>query len=161
MCEHCGKDNHLSVEDILALPELQAMKEEVAEEVEMLDYDDIKKEIRGYEIIFLSHPFSDDPVANKQRVDFLAKEILSNNPDTIILSPLHSFSYFVHDDMREAIMYECYQMIERADTCVFIQYDGFLSSGQSDEIIYAEEIGKNIEVEEINQLMLDKKLGIK
>jgi hypothetical protein len=160
MCEQCGKDNHLSVEDILTLPELQAMKEEVAEKIEMLDFDDIKKEIRGYELIFLSHPFADDPVANKRRVDYLAKEIRSNNPNAIILSPLHSFSYFDTDDMREAIMYECYEMIERADTCVFIQYDGFLSSGQSDEIIYAEEIGKDIEVEEINQLMLDKKLGI-
>jgi len=161
MCEHCGKDNHLSVEDILTLPELQAMKEEVAEEVEMLDYDDIKKEIRGYELIFLSHPFVDDPVANKKRVDFLAKEIRSNNPNALILSPLHSFSYFDTDDMRDAIMYECYEMIERADTCVFIQYDGFLSSGQSDEILYAEMLDKDIEVEEIDQLMLGKKLGIR
>ena len=129
--------------------------------IEVLDYDDIKKEIRGYELIFLSHPFGDDPIANKQRVDYLAKEIRSNNPNALILSPLHSFSYFDTDDMRDAIMYECYQMIERADTCVFIQYDGMLSDGQSDEKIYAEEIGKDIEVEEVDQLLLDKRLGIR
>jgi len=163
MCEHCNGE-HLEVEEILSLPDLQSKGHSTKqwfEETKMLDYDDIKKEIRGYELIFLSHPFADDPIANKQRVDFLAKEILSNNPDTIILSPLHSFSYFVHDNMREAIMEECYMMIERADTCVFIQYDGFLSSGQSDEILYAEMLDKDIEVEEIDQLMLDKKLGIK
>jgi len=158
--EHCNCDT-LDVTEILSLPELQKISREVEEETKMLDYDDIKKEMRGYELIFLSHPFADDPKINKLRVDFIAKEIREANPEALILSPLHSFSYFDTDDMRQAIMYECYQMIERADTCVFIQYDGFLSSGQSDEIIYAEEIGKDIEVEEINQLMLDKKLGIK
>jgi len=160
MCEQCNCNDIIFAED-LSLPELQSMKEEVAEEVELLDYGDIKKEIRGYELIFLSHPFADDPAANKQRVDFIAKEIIASNPNTIILSPLHSFSYFDTDDMRDAIMYECYQMIERADTCVFIQYDGFLSSGQSDEILYAEMSDKDIEVEEIDQLLLDKKLGIR
>lgn len=140
MCEHCNEEC-LEVEEILSLPELQ--------------------QIRGYELIFLSHPFGDDPIANKQRVDYLAKEIRSNNPNALILSPLHSFSYFDTDDMRDAIMYECYQMIERADTCVFIQYDGMLSDGQSDEKIYAEEIGKDIEVEEVDQLLLDKRLGIR
>jgi len=145
----------------LTLDNLKAMKEEIAEEVEMLDYDDIKKEIRGYELIFLSHPFADDPKINKLRVDFIAKEIREANPEALILSPLHSFSYFDTDDMRDAIMHECYMMIERADTCVFIQYDGFLSSGQSDEILYAEMLDKDIKVEEIDQLMLDKKLGIR
>jgi len=166
MCEQCNDHaqcncDTLDVTEILSLPELQKISREVEEETRLLDYDDIKKEIRGYELIFLSHPFADDPKVNKKRVDFIAKEIRSNNPNALILSPLHSFSYFDTDDMREAIMYECYQMIERADTCVFIQYDGFLSSGQSDEILYAEMLDKNIKVEEIDQLMLDKKLGIK
>lgn len=166
MCEQCNDNaqcncDTLDVTEILSFPELQQMKKEVAEEVEMLDYDDIKKEIRGYEIIFLSHPFADDPKANLQRVDFLAKEIRDNNPEAIILSPLHAFSCFDTDDMREAVMYECYEMIDRADTCVFIQYNGFLSSGQSDEILYAEMCDKDIEVEEVDQLMLDKKLGIR
>jgi len=174
MCDHCNGEC-LKVEEILEMPELQSRKMKNLDDIhqnddldinndkilEMIDYDDIKKEMRGYELIFLSHPFADDPKINKLRVDFIAKEIREANPEALILSPLHSFSYFDTDDMRQAIMYECYQMIERADTCVFIQYDGFLSSGQSDEIIYAEEIGKDIEVEEINQLMLDKKLGIK
>jgi hypothetical protein len=172
MCEQCNDNaqcndhaqcncDTLDVTEILSLPELQKISREVEEETKMLDYDDIKKEIRGYDLIFLSHPFADDPKVNKKRVDFIAKEIRSNNPNAIILSPLHSFSYFDTDDMRDAIMYECYMMIARADTCVFIQYDGFLSSGQSDEILYAEMLDKNIKVEEIDQLLLDKKLGIR
>jgi hypothetical protein len=174
MCDHCNGEC-LKVEEILEMPELQSRKMKNLDDIhqnddldinndkilEMIDYNDIKKEMRGYELIFLSHPFADDPKINKLRVDFIAKEIRSNNPNALILSPLHSFSYFDTDDMRDAIMYECYQMIERADTCVFIQYDGFLSSGQSDEILYAEMLDKNIKVEEIDQLMLDKKLGIR
>jgi hypothetical protein len=173
MCDHCNGEC-LKVEEILEMPELQSRKMKNLDDIhqnddldinndtmlEMIDYDDIKKEMRGYELIFLSHPFADDPKINKLRVDFIAKEIRSNNPNAIILSPLHSFSYFDTDDMREAIMNECYHMIDRADTCVFIQYDGFLSSGQSDEILYAEMLDKNIKVEEIDQLLLDKKLGI-
>lgn len=160
MCEHCNEEC-LEVEEILSLPELQRISREVDKEFETLSEAEIMQQIRGYELIFLSHPFADDPQANKRRVDFIAKEIREANPEALILSPLHSFSYFKTDDMREAIMYECYEMIKRVDICVFIQYDGFLSSGQSDEIIYAEEIGKDIEVEEVDQLMLDKKLGIK
>ena len=160
MCEHCNGEC-LEVEEILSLPELQKISREVDEEFKTLTESEIMQQIRGYELIFLSHPFGDDPIANKQRVDYLAKEIRSNNPNALILSPLHSFSYFDTDDMRDAIMYECYQMIDRADVCVFVQYDGVLSDGQSDEKIYAEEIGKDIEVEEVDQLMLDKRLGIR
>lgn len=170
MCEHCNGEC-LKVEEILSLPELQSnalnleqlqrISREVDKEFKTLSEAEIMQQIRGYELIFLSHPFADDPQANKRRVDFIAKEIREANPEALILSPLHSFSYFDTDDMREAIMYECYQMIEHADTCVFIQYDGFLSSGQSDEKIYAEEIGKDIEVEEVDQLLLDKRLGIR
>lgn len=176
MCEQCNDNaqcnNHaqcncdtLDVTEILSLPELQSgghSTKQWFEETSWCEMDEQRKinQFRNYELIFLSHPFADGPVANKKRVDFLAKEIRSNNPNAIILSPLHSFSYFDTDDMRDAIMHECYMMIERADTCVFIQYDGFLSSGQSDEIKYATELDKDIEVEEIDQLMLDKKLGI-
>lgn len=160
MCEHCNGDCS-KLEEILTLPELQKINKEVDEEFKTLTEAEIMQQIRGYELIFLSHPFADDPIANKQRVDFIAKEIRAANPEALILSPLHSFSYFETDDMRDAIMYECYEMIKRVDICVFIQYDGFLSSGQSDEIIYAEEIGKDIEVEEVDQLMLDKELGIR
>jgi len=161
MCEHCGNCNHLSVEEILTLPELQAMKEEVAEEAEMLDYNVFKRQLRDYDIIFLSHPFKDEPKVNRKRVDYLAKEIVRDNPNTIILSPLHAFSYFENDNMREAIMEECYSMIDKADKVIAIQYDGFMSSGQSDELLYAEEAGVPIEVNEIQQLVLDKKLGIR
>ena len=160
MCEHCGNCNHLSVEEILTLPELQAMKEEVAEEAEMLDYNVFKRQLRDYDIIFLSHPFKDEPKVNRKRADYIAKEIVRDNPNTIILSPLHSFAYFEDDSMREAIMNECYHMIDRADKVIAIQYDGFMSSGQSDELLYAEEAGVPIEVNEIQQLVLDGKLEI-
>lgn len=160
MCEHCNGEC-LEVEEILSLPELQRISREVDEEFETLSEAEIMQQIRGYELIFLSHPFADDPIANKQRVDFIAKEIREANPEALILSPLHSFSYFETDDMREAIMNECYHMIDRADVCVFVQYDGLISEGQSDEILYAEECDKAIEIEEINQWMLDRKLGIK
>ena len=159
MCEHCNGE-HLKVEEILSLPELQKISREVDEEFETLTEAEIMQQIRGYELIFLSHPFADDPIANKQRVEFIAKEIKDANPEAIILSPLHSFSYFDDDSMRDAIMNECYYMIDRADVCVFVQYDGFMSKGQSDEILYAEMLGKDIEVEEVNQRMLDRKLGI-
>ena len=160
MCEHCNGEC-LEVEEILTLPELQKISREVDEEFKTLTEPEINQKIRGYELIFLSHPFGDDPIANKQRVDCLAKEIRSNNPNALILSPLHSFSYFDTDDMRDAIMYECYQMIERVDVCVFVQYDGMLSDRQSDEMLYAKECGKEIEIEEINQQMLDRKLKAK
>ena len=174
MCEQCNDNaqcnNHaqcncdtLDVTEILSLPELQKISREVEEETKMLDYDDIKKEIRGYELIFLSHPFKDDPEANRLRCDYLAKDLklMEEYHNTIILSPLHAFSYFEDDSMREAIMEECYSMIDRADKVIAIQYDGFMSSGQSDEILYAEMLDKDIKVEEIDQLMLDKKVGIR
>ena len=166
MCEQCNDHaqcncDTLDVTEILSLPELQAMKEEVAEEAEMLDYNVFKRQLRDYDIIFLSHPFKDEPKVNRKRVDYLAKEIVRDNPNTIILSPLHAFSYFENDNMREAIMEECYSMIDKADKVIAIQYDGFMSSGQSDELLYAEEAGIPIEVNDVYQLVLDKKLGIR
>ena len=166
MCEQCNDHaqcncDTLDVTEILSLPELQAMKEEVAEEAEILDYNVFKRQLRDYDIIFLSHPFKDEPKVNRKRVDYLAKEIVRDNPNTIILSPLHAFSYFENDNMREAIMEECYSMIDKADKVIAIQYDGFMSSGQSDELLYAEEAGIPIEVNDVYQLVLDKKLGIR
>ena len=166
MCEQCNDHvqcncDTLDVTESLLFPELQTMKEEVAEEAEMLDWNKMKRQLRDYDIIFLSHPFKDEPKVNRKRVDYLAKEIVRDNPNTIILSPLHAFSYFENDNMREAIMEECYSMIDKADKVIAIQYDGFMSSGQSDELLYAEEAGIPIEVNDVYQLVLDKKLGIR
>jgi hypothetical protein len=175
MCEHRNGEC-LKVEEILEMPELQSRKMKNLDDIhqnddldinndtmlEMIDYDDIKKEMRGYELIFLSHPFKDDPEANRLRCDYLAKDLklMEEYHNTIILSPLHAFSYFEDDSMREAIMEECYSMIDRADKVIAIQYDGFMSSGQSDELLYAEETGTPIEVNDVYQLVLDRKLGI-
>lgn len=65
--------------------------------------------------IFVSHPFSNDPKGNFEKVERICKRLktLGHLP----LSPLHLFSFFEEDksEFREAIMEACFRLIDQAD----------------------------------------------
>lgn len=89
--------------------------------------------------IFISHPFADDPIGNKVKVDSICKNIEKN---TIPISPLHLFSFMENDNSREEIIKICYQLIDICDE-VWIYGE---SSGCKHEMNYALSTGKHVEV---------------
>ena len=89
--------------------------------------------------IFISHPFADDPVGNKIKVDSICKNI---GGDIIPVSPLHLFSFMENDDYREEIINICRDLIGMCDE-VWVYGK---SSGCEYEMNYALSIGKHVEV---------------
>ena len=61
---------------------------------------------------FISHPFSNNPVYNKDMVDIICKLLFKDN--ILALSPLHSFSYIEKEtpEVRELIMNSCVKTIK-------------------------------------------------
>lgn len=64
--------------------------------------------------IFISHPFSGDPVGNRQKVDKICNK-LSETRKILPISPLHLFSYMTDDRYRDEIMGVCYDLISICD----------------------------------------------
>ena len=63
--------------------------------------------------VFVSHPFTDDPIGNKEKVDLVCKEIAKEG--YLPISPLHLFAFMENDDERESILSMCYDLIRMCD----------------------------------------------
>ena len=63
--------------------------------------------------IFVSHPFKDDPKGNREKVDKICKNLLSQG--YLPLSPLHLFGFMEDDTHREEVMHVCYDLIDISD----------------------------------------------
>ena len=94
-------------------------------------------------LIFISHPYSDNPAENKKKVDIICKELAEEG--YIPLSPLHLFSCLPDDRHRKIIMLICKLLIIMATKCHFYSY-GNLSGGQAEEMGFAYKVGKPVEV---------------
>lgn len=88
--------------------------------------------------VFISHPFSSDPEVNRERVEKICRQIVSNNDNILPISPLHLFGYLNKEkSYREDIMETCYKLIDISDEVWLYIYDMESSKGQHDERIYA------------------------
>ena len=89
-------------------------------------------------IVFISHPYSDDPVGNKEKVDKICRYWVKQG--VIPISPLHLFSFYDNDTDRNTIMEICYHLIDKCDL-VFMYGD---SLGCTMEREYAEDNDKKV-----------------
>lgn len=89
---------------------------------------------------FISHPYKDNPIENKESVDKICKYLV--HQEIIPVSPLHLFSFYENDRDRDEIMNICYDLIKICDV-VFVFGD---SEGCQLERKFAYEIDKPIEV---------------
>lgn len=90
--------------------------------------------------VFISHPYSSNPVENKRKVEDICKRYLVQG--TLPLSPLHLFSFFPEDSPshRKDIMQVCFHLIDIAD--IVVVYGD--SEGCQEEAKYAAAKGKVI-----------------
>ena len=63
--------------------------------------------------VFISHPYSDNPIENIKKVDRICKELTIQG--VLAISPLHLFSYMESDRHREDIMQACIRVISICD----------------------------------------------
>ena len=95
------------------------------------------------ERIFISHPYSGDPIENMEKVNKVCKDVWDSG--YIPVSPLHLFSFMNNDNDRLEILKMCYRLI---DSC--------------DEVwIYGKSRGCNAERDYANSNKVNKKVVLK
>lgn len=99
--------------------------------------------------VFISHPFRGNEEENTKKVDKICRNIMEEEDDKLLISPLHLWSFMSEDkDYRDVIMDFCMRMISNCEEVWFFKY-GELSSGQQMEFDYAVELEKNIKIIEM------------
>lgn len=94
-------------------------------------------------LVFVSHPYSDNPDDNKIKVDKICKELFQQRK--IPLSPIHMFLFMPDDRYRKIIILICKLLIIVSTECYFYDYGG-LTEGQDIEYEYAEKLNKPTKV---------------
>ena len=96
---------------------------------------------------FISHPYADDPLLNKNLVNLIVNELLRSKDNVIPISPLHLF-WFLNGDCgcRPVIMDTCYKLIDMCELVYFYVYENEFSPGQEKEYNHAREQGKKVVV---------------
>lgn len=74
-------------------------------------------------LIYIAHPFRDDPKGNTKKVGKICKEIMAKG-DVIPVSPLHLFSYL--DPHEENVLEMCCKVMDACDETWF--YGDFQNS---------------------------------
>jgi len=91
--------------------------------------------------VFISHPYSDDPLGNLDSVEDIA---LSYPEDVLVISPLHLFSMYQDcietEESRLEILEICYALIDLADEVHFYG----CSEGCQSEFRYAKKHCKDM-----------------
>jgi len=78
--------------------------------------------------VFISHPFTDNPNKNREKVDLICKNLSKitevMNEKILFISPLHLW-YFMESDMglRKDILEYCLHLIDGCDEVWFFSYD--------------------------------------
>lgn len=94
--------------------------------------------------VYICHPFSEDPVFNKQRTEEICKDIIRNEEGVLPISPIHKFNFVEEEtpEIREAIMKDCLGEIRKLadeggnEIRVYL-YDSKMSTGQGREHVVA------------------------
>ena len=61
-------------------------------------------------IVYVAHPFTNDPVGNMAKIEKIMKYLTLNYPDICFISPLHNFSYD-QDAKEEEILPKCMALL--------------------------------------------------
>lgn len=85
--------------------------------------------------VFVSHPYTDNPVVNKIKADKICKRLYRQG--VLPISPLHLFSFIETDKDRDDIMAACFALIAMCDE-LWVFGD---SDGTDTEVRYAWNIG--------------------
>lgn len=96
--------------------------------------------------VFVSHPFSDNPVLRRKQVDIICKKL--KDEGFLPVSPLHMFNFFERedDDFRDDILAICYDLISMCDKCYFYKYPENISEGQHEEYQFAMNLADAVEL---------------
>ena len=65
-------------------------------------------------IIYVAHPFSNDPAGNMAKIDKIMKELTAKNPNACFISPLHNFS-FDKISTETQILSRCFKLLSSCD----------------------------------------------
>ncbi|AZF90189.1 MAG: DUF4406 domain-containing protein [Phage 5P_2] len=90
-------------------------------------------------IVFISHPYKNDPIGNLKRITEICRRIVE--PNVLPLSPLHAFSFLKETENRARIMEFCFWLISLCDE-VWVCGDWHKSEGCCQEIEWARQMGK-------------------
>lgn len=90
--------------------------------------------------IFVSHPYKDNPLGNKIKVEEICRNLTDEG--VLPISPVHLFGFMDNDDSREDILQWCFDMIELCDEVwVYGKSAGCMAEKQ-----HAESIGKPVRI---------------
>jgi hypothetical protein len=65
-------------------------------------------------LIYVAHPFNGEK-ENVEKVEKIIRRLLTDNPDTVFLSPLHATGFYYHDVPYDVGMEHCLEMLRRCD----------------------------------------------
>jgi len=98
-------------------------------------------------MIYVAHPYSDDPVGNMAKVENILKVMTILHPENTYISPLHTFSWQANIATWEQSMGNCLDLMQRCDGVYFSKgWQG--SRGCRAELEVCKKIGMRYEVEE-------------
>ena len=93
-------------------------------------------------IVYVAHPFTNDPVGNMAKIEKIMEYLTLNYPDICFISPLHNFSYD-KDAKEEEILPKCMALLMMCDALwVFGNWEH--SSGCRQEINQAKLWGMTV-----------------
>ncbi len=92
---------------------------------------------------FISHPFRDNPVANRRKIADICRKIAETQPDVMPVSPVHAFSYLDDAIHRQLAIGYCLELLELCDE-VWMYGDWQKSEGCVKEFVHAWRLNKPI-----------------
>lgn len=93
------------------------------------------------EMVFICHPYRDDPEGNRKKVGQIVRDIVIENPDILPLAPqLYLYQLDLYDRVlaeRELLMDMSLYLLEACDELWFFGNRDAISEGMEQEIQYA------------------------
>ena len=106
------------------------------------------------ELIYVAHPYSNDPEGNIAQVTEFMKSIQKTYPNSTFVTPLHMFNYHEGIISYEETMDHCLSFLEKCDLALFPEYYN-QSKGCMTELQFCKQ--KGIPAEVISFETLEKK----
>ena len=91
-------------------------------------------------LIYLAHPFRNDPNLNTARISAICREIHKTRPDLTLISPIHNFAYL---DPETDVTAQCLELLSKCDM-LWVCGDWTTSEGCKAEIAKAQELHMSI-----------------
>ena len=117
--------------------------------------------------VYVAHPFRgktggpDEVKRNVESATLICRKISQANPDILIFSPIHAFSFMTVSDPQERVLNQCVEMVKTVDE-VWVYGDRRNSEGCMMEISAAKEAGVPVlfrEAEDVQSVQVEKGRG--